>query len=95
MVRILVLAVLTVTAFPQVEHQHHPPRSADEYSRVLNDPKRDAWHQGKGEYRDLRWRGDPSHHNYSGAVRGMGMVCGMDQVWPWSTLETPAIKPVV
>ena len=30
-------------AFPQAAHQHHPPRSAEEYARVLNDPKRDAW----------------------------------------------------
>ena len=34
----------TAAAFhPQVAHQHHPPRSAEEYIRVLNDPKRDAW----------------------------------------------------
>ena len=25
------------------EHQHHPPRSADEYAKVLEDPARDAW----------------------------------------------------
>ena len=25
------------------EHQHHPPRSADEYAKVLEDPSRDAW----------------------------------------------------
>jgi ubiquinone/menaquinone biosynthesis C-methylase UbiE len=30
-------------AFSQTAHQHHPPRSAEEYARVLNDPKRDAW----------------------------------------------------
>jgi ubiquinone/menaquinone biosynthesis C-methylase UbiE len=27
----------------QVEHQHHPPASAEEYARVLEDPSRDAW----------------------------------------------------
>jgi 2-polyprenyl-3-methyl-5-hydroxy-6-metoxy-1,4-benzoquinol methylase len=27
----------------QVAHQHHPPRSADEYARVLEDPARDEW----------------------------------------------------
>lgn len=31
------------TAFPQAAHQHHPPRSVEEYARILNDPKRDAW----------------------------------------------------
>lgn len=27
----------------QTAHQHHPPHSAEEYIRLLNDPKRDAW----------------------------------------------------
>ena len=27
----------------QVDHQHHPPASAEEYAKVLNDPKRNAW----------------------------------------------------
>ena len=30
-------------ALSQTAHQHHPPASADEYARILNDPKRDAW----------------------------------------------------
>jgi ubiquinone/menaquinone biosynthesis C-methylase UbiE len=38
----LFLSLLSV-AFSQTAHQHHPPRSAEEYARVLNDPKRDAW----------------------------------------------------
>ncbi len=32
---------------------------------------RDEWHQGTGEYAGLRWRGDPSHHNYSDSVHGL------------------------
>ncbi len=32
---------------------------------------RNEWHQGEGEYKDLRWRGDPSHHNYSDSVHGL------------------------
>jgi len=31
----------------------------------------DEWHQGAGEYRDLRWRGSPSHHNYSDSAHGL------------------------
>jgi ubiquinone/menaquinone biosynthesis C-methylase UbiE len=30
-------------ALSQTAHQHHPPASADEYARVLNDPKRGEW----------------------------------------------------
>ena len=30
-------------ASAQVQHQHHPPRSADEYAKILEDPSRDAW----------------------------------------------------
>ncbi len=33
----------------------------------------DYWYQGAGEYRDLRWRGSPSHHNYSDAIHGYGV----------------------
>ena len=29
--------------YPQTGHQHHPPRSAEEYVRILNDPARDRW----------------------------------------------------
>jgi ubiquinone/menaquinone biosynthesis C-methylase UbiE len=34
---------MAVAAWPQVAEQHHPPRSAEEYARVLNDPQRDGW----------------------------------------------------
>ena len=27
----------------QTAHQHHPPQSASEYARVLDDPERDEW----------------------------------------------------
>ena len=27
----------------QVQHQNHPPRSAGEYAKILEDPARDAW----------------------------------------------------
>jgi len=33
----------TLFALAQVEHQHHPPQSAGEYSKVLEDPGRDEW----------------------------------------------------
>jgi ubiquinone/menaquinone biosynthesis C-methylase UbiE len=35
--------MLAMGAAGQSRHQHHPPRSAEEYARVLNDPERDAW----------------------------------------------------
>lgn len=39
-----IYALLAATAaFPQTEHQHHPPHSAEEYVRALEDPKRDMW----------------------------------------------------
>ncbi len=31
------------------------------------------WYQGAGEHKDLRWRGSPSHHNYSDAIHGYGV----------------------
>jgi len=34
---------MAVAAWPQAAEQHHPPRSAEEYARVLDDPQRDGW----------------------------------------------------
>lgn len=32
----------------------------------------DVWYQGAGEFNNLRWRGSPSHHNYSDVTHGLG-----------------------
>ena len=37
------VVAMAVAAWPQAAEQHHPPRSAEEYARVLNDPQRDGW----------------------------------------------------
>ena len=34
---------LAAVASGQVPHQHHPPSSANEYAKVLEDPSRDEW----------------------------------------------------
>ncbi len=44
----------------------------ESYEERWGDAKNDKWEQGAGEYRDLRWRGDPSHHNYSDSTHGLG-----------------------
>lgn len=44
----------------------------ESYEERWGDRTSDEWHQGQGEFRDLRWRGDPSHHNYSDAIHGLG-----------------------
>jgi ubiquinone/menaquinone biosynthesis C-methylase UbiE len=43
-VRLIPLLLLSgATLWAQAAHQHHPPRDAAEYQRVLEDPKRDVW----------------------------------------------------
>lgn len=38
------LLLLTGSLLPaQTQHQHHPPQSAHEYAKVLEDPARDGW----------------------------------------------------
>jgi len=37
------LFALAAVMLGQVPHQHHPPSSADEYAKVLEDPSRDEW----------------------------------------------------
>jgi arsenite methyltransferase len=39
----LLLVACLGLAWGQTAHQHHPPQSAEEYARVLEDPGRDAW----------------------------------------------------
>ncbi len=41
--RLALFLIVAAPALPQVHHQHHPPRDAAEYARILEDPKRDAW----------------------------------------------------
>lgn len=43
MIAVLCAVSWTIPALAQTEHQHHPPQSAAEYARVLDDPERDAW----------------------------------------------------
>jgi arsenite methyltransferase len=38
-----IVFVFAASLAGQTEHQHHPPRSAQEYARLLEDPSRDAW----------------------------------------------------
>ena len=42
----------------------------ESYEEREGSSKGNAWHQGTGKYSNLRWRGDPSHHNYSDAIHG-------------------------
>ncbi|MCK5862125.1 MAG: hypothetical protein KAH38_06550 [Candidatus Hydrogenedentes bacterium] len=44
----------------------------ESYEERYSSRPRDNWYQGAGEYKDLRWRGDPSHHNYSDTIAGLG-----------------------
>jgi len=51
----LVLALLLA---PQVRHQHHPPRSAEEYVHILEAPSRDEWQKPKAVIEALKLRPD-------------------------------------
>ena len=37
------ISTMFLALFAQTAHQHHPPRSAEEYAKILNDPARDDW----------------------------------------------------
>lgn len=43
----------------------------ESYEERWDDATRNEWRQGAGEYSGLRWRGDPSHHNYSDSAHGL------------------------
>lgn len=41
------------------------------YEERRGSDKRDEWHQGEVDGQAFRWRGDPSHHNYSDSIHGL------------------------
>jgi len=49
---------IVYAAFPQVADQHHPPRNAEEYARVLNDPQRESWQRPQEVVKALGLRSD-------------------------------------
>lgn len=46
----------------------HGPVYAERQQNIFQD----EWHQGHADGYDLRWRGNPSHHNYSDSIHGLG-----------------------
>ena len=61
-----------------------------EGSRHAND-----WYQGAGEYANYRWRGSPSHHNYSGAIYAFGMYYDLVAQGEWKGKCGEAIDALV
>lgn len=53
------------------------------------------WHQGAGEYSNYRWRGSPSHHNYSGAIYAFGMYYDLVAQGEWKDRCREAIDALV
>lgn len=43
LVLVLCAASCALSSQAQTPHQHHPPQSAGEYARILDDPERDSW----------------------------------------------------
>lgn len=50
--------VLFALFAPQTAHQHHPPRDAAEYAKVLETPDRDAWQKPHDVIMALKIRSD-------------------------------------
>ncbi|MFA6241998.1 MAG: hypothetical protein WC655_13780, partial [Candidatus Hydrogenedentales bacterium] len=42
------------------------------YEERVGSKRSNEWHQGEVDGQPLRWRADPSHHNYSDAIHGLG-----------------------
>lgn len=60
-----------VTGVPGLQARGYVFGHGESYEERENARTKNEWHQGAGEYKDLRWRGDPSHHNYSDSVHGL------------------------
>jgi photosystem II stability/assembly factor-like uncharacterized protein len=60
-----------VTGVPGLQARGYALGHGESYEERWGDRTSNEWHQGVGEYSELRWRGDPSHHNYSDASHGL------------------------
>jgi ubiquinone/menaquinone biosynthesis C-methylase UbiE len=58
--RLLVISVVFATALLQAQttHQHHPPASAGDYAKILEDPSRDEWQKPHEVVTSLGLRSD-------------------------------------
>ncbi len=54
----MMLPFLLTLLMPQAAHQHHPPRDAEEYAKVLENPKRDEWQKPHEVISALKLRPD-------------------------------------
>ncbi len=67
----------------------------ESYEERQGDATSDVWEQGAGEYADLRWRGSPSHHNYSDSIHGLGQYYDLAAEGPQKDRCREAIDALV
>lgn len=67
----------------------------ESYEERLNQGPGHAWHQGAGEYKDMRWCGSPSHHNYSDVTHGLGQYYDLAAEGPQKVRCREAIDALV
>jgi hypothetical protein len=67
----------------------------DSYEERENAENSNDWYQGSGEYSNYRWRGSPSHHNYSGAIYAFGMYYDLVAQGEWKDRCHEAIDALV
>jgi photosystem II stability/assembly factor-like uncharacterized protein len=61
---------LEITGVPGLQARGYVLGHGESYEEREGSGKSNHWHQGAGKHSNLRWRGDPSHHNYSDAIHG-------------------------
>jgi len=67
----------------------------DSYEERGGSEHSNDWHQGAGKYSNYRWRGSPSHHNYSGAIYAFGMYYDLVAQGEWKDRCREAIDALV
>jgi photosystem II stability/assembly factor-like uncharacterized protein len=67
----------------------------DSYEERENSSHSNDWHQGAGEYINYRWRGSPSHHNYSSSIYAFGMYYDLVAEGEWKDRCREAIDALV
>lgn len=84
-----------VTGVRGLQARGYLPGRGESYEERWGERTSDVWYQGAGEYENLRWRGDPSHHNYSDGIHGLAQYYDLAAEGPQKERAREAIDALV
>lgn len=84
-----------VTGIRGLQARGYAKGHGESYEEREGSERSNDWYQGAGEYSNYRWRGSPSHHNYSGAIYAFGMYYDLVAQGYWKDRCREAIDALI